>query len=101
MILGASQLGTTTLGGITGIIKNFVSKVFQSAYDQSGFVSRITLLAKDQISFISKVTLLAQDTRNFISRATSFTFEILGLAAAAARIKAVVKSVKTRFRVKQ
>jgi hypothetical protein len=80
---------------------NFVSKVFKAAYDQIGFVSRVFMAAKDKIAFIGKITMFAKDARNFAGKITLSAFEILGGAAAAARIKAISRDIKVRFRVKQ
>jgi hypothetical protein len=78
-----------------------VAKVFKATYDQMGFISRVFIAAKEQRNFISKITLFAKDTRNFLSKITLSAFEILGGAAAAARIKAISRDIKVRFRVKQ
>jgi hypothetical protein len=79
---------------------SLVAKIFQAAYDQFSFIGKTSLWAKDQRNFIGRTILFAKDMKNFIGKITSSTFEILGLAAAAAKIKAIVRDIKVRFRIR-
>lgn len=83
-MFNSAQFNQITFNGRRATL---VSKVFQSAYTQLNFITE-------------KTTSFATDQRGFLSRATSYAFEIMGLATAAAKIKAVVKDTKIRFRIK-
>ena len=63
-------------------------------------VSKVLLLAKSQQGLMAeKITLLSYDLRSFITKNTMIIIDILGLAVAA-RIKAVAREIKVRFRIK-
>ena len=80
------------------------SQFNQITFNHSGrrtlSIGKVLLLAKDQaISIVERITLIAKDLRNFTSKSSLMTFDIMGLAVAA-RIKAVAREIKVRFRIK-
>ena len=91
-------VGKTTL--ITKDQRNFIAKITLIANNLGGLIEKITLAANDIINLIGKIPLATKDLRNFAGKTITTIFDILGLAAAAARIKAIVKEVKIRFRIK-
>ena len=99
MAYGSFNFGSSSYGGRTGRITLFISKVLLFAKDQISFVARITLTAKDVFNFVGRASLTTNDLRNFITKNTMIIIDILGLAVAA-RIKAVAREIKVRFRIK-
>lgn len=85
MAYGSFNFGSSSYGGRRRFIL-LVSKVFLLAKSQQGLMAE-------------KITLLSYDLRSFITKNTMIIIDILGLAVAA-RIKAVAREIKVRFRIK-
>ena len=77
----------------------FIGRVLIVANDMRNFVSRTFLITKDIRNIIDRVSLVANGIRNFSNRAFLTTFDIMGLATAR-KIKAVVRDIRVRFRIK-
>lgn len=52
------------------------------------------------VTTISRITFTPFDIKSYLSKGMKMVFDIIGLTGAPSKIKAIVKEIKTRFRVK-
>ena len=68
--------------------------------DRVSLISKVFLAVKDIRGFmVDRTSLMTSDIRNFAGKTSLMVFDIMGLATAR-KIKAVVRDIRVRFRIK-